>query len=168
METTPIAPPARTIPITVREAVPAEYDEVGRLMVEAYRQYQPVFPSEFWDGYNDDLRDVARRAEQGVILVADEAGAVAGALALYPPGDPNGHWPHDWVGDLATNGLILPLYPKSATKKQFPSYALDAFSYGTAVKKLYGAPYGLENVGLVVNTKLAKVPTSFSCWPWPR
>ncbi len=70
--------------------------------------------------------------------------------------------PHDWVGDLATNGLIEPLYPKAATKKQFPSYALDAFSYGTAVKKLYGAPYALENVGLVVNTKLAKVPTSFA------
>ena len=62
--------------------------------------------------------------------------------------------PHDWVGDLATNGLVLPLYPKAATKAQFPQYALDAFSYGTAIKKLYGAPYALENVGIVVNTKL--------------
>jgi len=70
--------------------------------------------------------------------------------------------PHDWVGDLATNGLIEPLYPKKATLSQFPSYALNAFSYGTAVKKLYGAPYGLENVGLVVNTGLAKVPTTFA------
>src|SRR5262245_8069457 len=70
--------------------------------------------------------------------------------------------PHDWVGDLATNGLIEPLYPTAATKKQFPSYALDAFSYGTAVKKLYGAPYALENVGLVVNTGLVKVPTTFA------
>jgi len=70
--------------------------------------------------------------------------------------------PHDWVGDLATNGLIEPLYPKKATLTQFPSYALNAFSYGTAVKKLYGAPYGLENVGLVVDTKLAKVPTTFA------
>jgi maltose-binding protein MalE len=70
--------------------------------------------------------------------------------------------PHDWVGDLATNGLILPLYPSKATKAQFPGYALNAFSYGTAVKKLFGAPYGLENVGLIVNTKLAKVPTSFA------
>jgi len=70
--------------------------------------------------------------------------------------------PHDWVGDLATNGLIEPLYPKKATLSQFPSYALNAFSYGTAVKKLYGAPYGLENVGLVVNTALEKVPTTFA------
>ena len=70
--------------------------------------------------------------------------------------------PHDWVGDLATNGLILRLYPSAATKKQFPKSALNAFSYGTAVKKLYGSPYALENVGLVVNTGLVKVPTTFA------
>ena len=44
---------------------------------------------------------------------------------------------------------------------QFPSYTLNAFSYGTAVKKLYGIPVAVENIGLVVNTKLAKVPTTF-------
>ena len=48
------------------------------------------------------------------------------------------------------------------SKKQFPAYALDAFSYGTAVKRLYGAPVALENIGLFVNTKLAKVPTTFA------
>ncbi len=30
------------------------------------------------------------------------------------------------------NGSILPLSPSAATKKQFPAYALNAFSYGTA------------------------------------
>ncbi|MDQ4029466.1 MAG: extracellular solute-binding protein, partial [Actinomycetota bacterium] len=70
--------------------------------------------------------------------------------------------PHDWVGELAANGLVLPLSLRRATRTQFPSYALDAFSYGTAVKRLYGAPFALENVGLVVNTRLAKVPTSFA------
>jgi arabinogalactan oligomer / maltooligosaccharide transport system substrate-binding protein len=70
--------------------------------------------------------------------------------------------PHDWVGELAANGLIVPLSPSRATRAQFPSYALDAFSYGTAVKRLYGAPFALENVGLIVNTRLAKIPTSFA------
>jgi arabinogalactan oligomer / maltooligosaccharide transport system substrate-binding protein len=68
---------------------------------------------------------------------------------------------HDWIGDLATNGLLLPIYPTAATKAQFPQYALDAFSYGIALKKLYGAPYAFDNVGVVVNTGLAKVPTTF-------
>src|SRR5919204_1153197 len=66
---------------------------------------------------------------------------------------------HDWTGELAANGLVVPLFPKKALKKQFPKYALSAFSYGG---KLYGAPYALENVGLVVNTRLAKVPKTFA------
>ena len=70
--------------------------------------------------------------------------------------------PHDWVGELAANGLVLPLSLRRATRTQFPSYALDAFSYGVAVKRLYGVPFALENVGLVVNTRLAKVPRSFA------
>ena len=69
---------------------------------------------------------------------------------------------HDWVGELSANGSVLPLSPSVATKKQFPAYALNSFSYGTAIKKLYGAPVALENVALFTNTKLAKVPTSFA------
>jgi maltose-binding protein MalE len=69
---------------------------------------------------------------------------------------------HDWTGQLAANGLVQPLYPSATVKKQFPAYTLNAFSYGTAVKKLYGIPAAVENIGLVVNTKLAKVPTTFN------
>ncbi|HVM69571.1 MAG TPA: extracellular solute-binding protein [Gaiellaceae bacterium] len=68
---------------------------------------------------------------------------------------------HDWIGQLAADGSVVPLNPTRATRAQFPAYALDAFSYGTAVKRLYGAPVALENIALVVNTKLAKVPTTF-------
>ncbi len=68
---------------------------------------------------------------------------------------------HDWTGQLAANGLVLPIYPSKAIRTQFPTYTLNAFSYGTAVKKLYGMPVAVENIGLVVNTKLAKVPTTF-------
>ena len=69
---------------------------------------------------------------------------------------------HDWTGQLAANGLVEPIFLSNATKKNFPAYTLNAFSYGTAVKKLYGVPAAVENIGLVVNTKLAKVPTTFS------
>ena len=59
---------------------------------------------------------------------------------------------HDWIGELSGNGSIVPLSPSAATRKQFPAYALNAFSYGTAIKKLYGAPVALENVALITNT----------------
>ena len=70
---------------------------------------------------------------------------------------------HDWTGELAANGLVEPLYPSAAVKAQFPQYTRDAFSYGTAVKKLYGMPTTVENIGLLVNTKLVpKVPSTFA------
>jgi arabinogalactan oligomer/maltooligosaccharide transport system substrate-binding protein len=69
---------------------------------------------------------------------------------------------HDWTGQLAADGLVLPLNPTASTRAQFPGYALAAFSYGTAVKRLYGAPVALENIALIVNTKLAKVPATFA------
>src|SRR5690348_4820250 len=69
---------------------------------------------------------------------------------------------HDWTGQLAANGLVEPIFLKAAFKKEFPAYTLNAFSYGLAVKKLYGVPTQIENIGLVVNTSLVKVPTTFS------
>jgi arabinogalactan oligomer/maltooligosaccharide transport system substrate-binding protein len=68
----------------------------------------------------------------------------------------------DWVGGFSANGLVLPLVLSKSVKSQFPSYALDAMSYGTAVKRLWGLPVQLENIGLVVNTQLAKVPKTFA------
>lgn len=84
--------------ITVREAVPAEYHEVGRLTVEAYEEYEPLIPPEFWGRYRADLRDVAARAERGTVLVAAEAGTIVGAVALRPGGDDLDPWPARWVG----------------------------------------------------------------------
>jgi maltose-binding protein MalE len=69
---------------------------------------------------------------------------------------------HDWTGGLAANGLVVPLFPSAAVKKQFPAYTLDSFSYGTAVKKLYGIPVQVENIALIVNTALAPVPKTWA------
>jgi maltose-binding protein MalE len=66
---------------------------------------------------------------------------------------------HDWTGELAANGLVQTLFPTKAALKPIPAYARKAFSYGG---KLFGAPAALENVGLVVNTRLAKVPKTFA------
>ena len=65
---------------------------------------------------------------------------------------------HDWTGALAADGSVVSIFPTKAIKKQFPAYALAAMSYGG---KEYGMPTQLENVGLVVNTGLAKVPKTW-------
>jgi len=69
---------------------------------------------------------------------------------------------HDWVGQLAANGLIVPLVPKKSAIRYIPKYTRDAFSYGKTTSRLYGMPTHVENVGLFVNTKLARVPKSWA------
>jgi arabinogalactan oligomer / maltooligosaccharide transport system substrate-binding protein len=68
----------------------------------------------------------------------------------------------DWVGQLSANGLIVPIRLTTAQKALFPKYTLDGGSYGTTIKNLYSVPTQVENVGLVVNTKLAPVPTTWA------
>ncbi len=69
---------------------------------------------------------------------------------------------HDWVGELSSNGSIVPLNPSKALLAGVAKGAIDAFSYGVAIKRLYGAPIYTENVALITNTKLAKVPKTWA------
>jgi arabinogalactan oligomer / maltooligosaccharide transport system substrate-binding protein len=95
---------------------------------------------------------------------ASGAGTIGGDLATVNAADAPDviSAAHDWTGQLSANGLVVPLHLSKAAKKLFPAYTLNAFSYGTAVKNLYAVPTQIENVGLVVNTKLVKVPTTFT------
>ena len=69
---------------------------------------------------------------------------------------------HDWTGQLAADGLVQPIFPSKAVRAKIPAYALNAFSYGIASKRLYGAPVALENLGLIVNKNLTRIPKTFA------
>jgi arabinogalactan oligomer / maltooligosaccharide transport system substrate-binding protein len=92
-----------------------------------------------FDKIRDDLKTVSAENAPDVIVAA-----------------------HDWTGKLAADGSVVTLRLRNSVLKQFPKYALDAFSYGRTRAALYGVPVALENIGLVVNTRLAKVPRSFA------
>ncbi|HLM34541.1 MAG TPA: extracellular solute-binding protein [Gaiellaceae bacterium] len=67
-----------------------------------------------------------------------------------------------WTAALAMSGLAVALSPPKPVSAQFPTATLDAFSYGPGTKRLYGIPVSVENIALVVNTKLVKVPKTWS------
>lgn len=69
----------------VRAARPDEYDAVGRLTVAAFGELAPVLSEAAWAEYQQDLADVARRAERGVVLVAAAGDELLGAVSYYPP-----------------------------------------------------------------------------------
>jgi ribosomal protein S18 acetylase RimI-like enzyme len=70
--------------LTIREAKPGDYEELARLMTAAYQEFAE-FLGEDWQGYRDDLADIARRAAQGTQLLAETAGRIVGTVTYYPP-----------------------------------------------------------------------------------
>lgn len=82
--------------ITVREALPEEYEDVGRLTVDAYREYEEGF-GQFWGVYAAELADVAGRARDAKIIVAEQDSQLVGAVAYYPPAErQGGDFQSDW------------------------------------------------------------------------
>lgn len=59
---------------------------------------------------------------------------------------------HDWLGELAVNGLLAPMDLGDA-EEQFLPAAVQAFVYEG---ELYGMPYATENVAFVYNPELVE------------
>ncbi len=61
---------------------------------------------------------------------------------------------HDWVGELAANGLLEPINFGSKLA-EFSPVAVQAFSYGG---QNYGVPQGTENIAIIYNKALVSQP----------
>ncbi|MET8989202.1 extracellular solute-binding protein [Nonomuraea wenchangensis] len=59
---------------------------------------------------------------------------------------------HDWIGNLVQNGAIDPITLTEEQKAAFSAKALQAVTFNG---QIYGAPYAVENIALIRNTKLA-------------
>jgi arabinogalactan oligomer/maltooligosaccharide transport system substrate-binding protein len=88
-------------------------------------------------------------------------GDIRDRLQLYGP---TGEGPdviigaHDWLGQLATNGLVEPL-DLSAVSSNIDPTALSAFTYDTGEGgQVYGLPYAAEAIGLYYNTDMIETP----------
>jgi ribosomal protein S18 acetylase RimI-like enzyme len=65
----------------IREARPEEYEETGRVIVQAYDEF--IDPrDEGWDEYLALMADVAGRVDRTVVLVAVEGGRVLGTATI--------------------------------------------------------------------------------------
>jgi len=67
-------------------------------------------------------------------------------------------WANDVIGELASSGLSEPIHLSAKQRSGFLKTALDSFTYNG---ELYGYPYDIESVALIVNKNLMpKNPTS--------
>jgi len=77
------------VSVVVREARPAEHDRLGEIVVAAYRALGVLHGD---DEYEVELRAVARRAREAVVLAAVDVGTGAPlGCATYVPG-PESPW----------------------------------------------------------------------------
>ncbi len=65
--------------------------------------------------------------------------------------------PHDWIGELVTKGLLLPIEISNRQKANFLPSAVAGFTFQD---EMYGLPYAVENVALFYNTDLIETPPS--------
>lgn len=93
--------------ITVRDAREEEAGEIGRLLYEAYRQYDPGPDAPMraeWDAYFEEVRDAASRFEVSEQMIAEDDGRLIGSVTFYSPGREAEYpsatlpWPKDWAG----------------------------------------------------------------------
>ena len=83
--------------LIIRAARRGEYAAVDRLTVQAYREYAGSISPEMWAAYEADLADSEARAQEAVILVAEQVDELVGAVAYFPPGDRESRWfPEDF------------------------------------------------------------------------
>jgi ribosomal protein S18 acetylase RimI-like enzyme len=67
--------------VEIRLAEPGEYAEAGEVTAGAYVEFaRPGDPG--WDGYLDELRDVAGRVDRTDVLVAVQDGRVLGCVTI--------------------------------------------------------------------------------------
>lgn len=103
------------------------------------------------------------KAENGVDIVVEQLG-FGDVRDVFIVAGPAGQGPdiivgaHDWLGQLATSGLLAPI-DLGDKKQDFAPAALDAFTYNG---ELYGVPNAVENVALLRNKDL--VPDAPKTW----
>jgi predicted N-acetyltransferase YhbS len=79
----------------IREASPADRPAIEALTLAAYEQYATQMPAPLWRAYRTNILDTLADPAPATQLVAEEGGAVVGAVLLYPA-SPGPTTPRPW------------------------------------------------------------------------
>jgi arabinogalactan oligomer / maltooligosaccharide transport system substrate-binding protein len=153
-ETPAETPPGEETPAATPEMTPPPGAQEGTLVIWADEVRAPVF-TEIGEQFTAEYEVPVQVYQLGFGDIRDN-------LVLRGPA---GEGPdiivgaHDWLGQLATAGVVAPIELPANVEAGFDPVALQAFTYdGT----LYGVPYASEAIALYYNTDL--VPEAPQTW----
>ncbi|MEV0595879.1 sugar ABC transporter substrate-binding protein [Nonomuraea cavernae] len=107
--------------------------------VKALKPFADQFGTE--NGVSVEVKEISKDNQQ-TFLTASQQGSGPDVMVGA----------HDWIGNLVQNGAIDPVNLTEEQKAAFSGIALKAVTFDGQV---YAAPYAVENIALIRNTKLA-------------
>ena len=133
----------------VRDAVPADYPEIRRVIVATYLQYADLIARDVFSPYLADLLDLDTHARHGHLIVVEADGRIRGFGAFYPDASVQGFgWPPGWASgralavhpDARGHGVARALLAASerlARQAGAPVFAFHTASFMTGAIALY-------------------------------
>jgi len=90
----------------IREAGAGELAGIENLVLEAYREFKPLFPEKVWAAWMENISQTIR-SPAGILLVAESQGRIQGVVKFFPEAGQSGmgHWP---PGTAAIRILAVP------------------------------------------------------------
>jgi GNAT superfamily N-acetyltransferase len=135
--------------LLVRDAVPADYPAIRKVVIAAYRQYADLIAIDVFSPYLADLLDLETHAHHGSLLVAEADGRIRASGAFYPDASVQGvGWPPGWAGgrglavhpDARGHGVaraMIATIERLARQAGAPVFAFHTASFMTDAIALY-------------------------------
>lgn len=130
--------------VQVRDAGPADREDIREVVELAYAQFKAALPPTAYARYLADLLDLDGHARHGQLLVAEVDGRVRGSAAFYPNTFSQGlGWPRGWAGvrglavhpEARGSGIARALLAESESRARLRGARVFAFHSATFMRE---------------------------------